>query len=149
MMVDGGRSYKMEASEKKKLAHDSLLREIHNIDRITEMHAQIVIFISAALIAFVSSQLKSPKVVYLGSITGILICIEWILKVIRHRRIFRTSYDKLTELQQNLGIDALRPLPKPHKNLFSLDGFTILIWLAILFLLFWIAIALVVGFGLI
>jgi len=137
----------MEASEKQKLAHDSLLREIHNIDRITEMHAQIVIFISAALIAFVSSQLRSPKVVYVGSILGILICIEWILKVVRHRYIFRTSYDKLIELQRNLGIDALRPLPQPHKKLFSLDGFTILIWLAILFLLFWVAIALLVGFG--
>lgn len=137
----------MEESEKQKLAHDSLLKEIHNIDHITEMHTQIVILISGALIAFVSSHLSSATVVYAVSMFGILISIEWILKVVRHRRIFRTSYDKLTELQRNLGINALRPLPQPHKKLFSLDGFTILIWLAILFLLFWIGFPLLVRFG--
>ncbi len=136
----------MEICEKQKLAHDSLLREIHNIDNITETHAQTVIAISAGLLAFVSSKLDSPKVVYVGSILGSLICIEWILKIKRHRDIFRATYDKLTELQCDLGIDALRPLPHPHKKLLSLDGFTILIWLAILFLLFWIAIALLVYF---
>lgn len=137
----------MEESEKQKLAHDSLLKEIHNIDHITEMHTQIIILISGALIAFVSSHLSSPTVVYVVSIFGTLISIEWILKVVRHRRIFRTSYDKLTELQRSLGIDALRPLPQPHKKLFSLDGFTILIWLAILFLLFWICLPMLVRFG--
>ncbi len=137
----------MEICEKQKLAHDSLLREIHNIDNITETHAQTVMVISAALIAFVSSKLDSPKVVYMGSILGSLICIEWILKIKRHRDIFRATYDKLAELQYSLGIDAFRPLPHPHKKLFSFDGFTILIWLAIIFLLFWIAIALIVYFG--
>lgn len=99
----------MEKSEKQKLAHDSLLKEIHNIDHITEMHTQIVILISGALIAFASSHLNSPTVVYVLSVFGVLISIEWILKVVRHRHIFRTSYDKLTELQRNLDIDALRP----------------------------------------
>lgn len=136
----------MERSEKQKLAHDSLLSEIHNIDNITEQHTQTVVAITAALIAFVT-QLKSPTAVYIVSIFGILLAIEFILKVIRHRRIFRTSYDKLTKLQFDLGIDALRPLPKPHKILFSLDGFTILIWLALLFLFFWIALAWLAYFG--
>jgi len=137
----------VEKSEKQKLAHDSLLKEIHNIDHITEMHTQIVILISGALIAFASSHLNSPTVVYVLSVFGVLISIEWILKVVRHRHIFRTSYDKLTEPQRNLDIDALRPLPQPHKKLFSLDGFIILIWLAIFFLLFWIGLPLLVRFG--
>lgn len=79
----------MERSEKQKLAHDSLLQEIYNIDNITEKHAQTVLAISAALIVFVSSKLNSPKVVYVVSILGSLICIEWILKIKRHRDIFR------------------------------------------------------------
>ncbi len=137
----------MEESEKQKLAHDSLLKEIHNIDRITEMHSQIVLAITAALIAFASYRLNSPPAVYIVSFLGFFISIEWILKIIRHRQIFRTCHDKLTELQSNLGIDALRPLPHSHKKLLSLDGFTILIWLAILFLLFWIVLPLLVASG--
>ena len=137
----------MEESKKQELAHDSLLKEIHNIDHITEMHSQIVLAITAALIVFVSYQLDSPPAVYVVSLLGFFISIEWILKIIRHRQIFRTCHDKLTELQSDLGIDALRPLPHPHKRLLSLDGFTILIWLAILFLLFWIVLPMLVAFG--
>ena len=137
----------MGLCEEQKLAHDTLLKEIHNIDHITEMHSQIVLAIMAALIIFGSYQLKSPPAVYLISFVGVFISIEWILKLIRHREIFRTCHDKLTKLEKNLGIDALRPLPHPHKKLFSLDGFTLLIWLAILFMLFWVTLPLIVAAG--
>jgi H+/gluconate symporter-like permease len=129
--------------KKVKLAHDSLLKEIHNIDHITEMHAQIVIAIQAALIAFVSSKLESPEVICIGSFLGILICIEWILKVVRHRHIFRESHDKLEDLEISIGIEGLRPVKKkPYKKLFSFDGFTILIWFAMVLIVFWIVIGL-------
>ena len=142
-----GQQQESQLSEKQKIAHATLLKEIHNIDHITEMHSQIVLAIMAALIIFTSYQLNSPPAVYTISFVGSFVSIEWILKVTRHRSIFRTCYDKLTTLESNLGIDALRPLPHPHKKLLSLDGFTLLIWLAILFLLFWIVLPLLVVSG--
>lgn len=138
----------MDADEKTKIAHETLLREIHNIDDITEKHAQIVIAISAALVAFTSTHWPSPKVVYLIAVFGIFICLEWIFKITRHRNIFRSCHDKLTELEKNIGIDALRPLKKPHRKLFSRDGFTILLWFAIVLILFWVLVSLGVRQGL-
>jgi hypothetical protein len=108
---------------------------------------KIALAIMAALIIFTSYQLKSPPAVYMVSFVAFFISIVWILKIIRHRQIFRTCHDKLTKLESNLGIDALRPLPHPHKKLLSLDGFTLLIWLAILFMLFWVALPLLVATG--
>jgi uncharacterized membrane protein HdeD (DUF308 family) len=128
----------MDKSDKQKLAHDSLLKEILNIDEIAEKHSDIIIGISGILIGILATQSPSPEEALMISVFGILLSIEWILKLIRHRLIFRTSYDKLVNLQKDIGIDALRPLPKPHRMLFSFDGFTILIWLGIAFLLFWV-----------
>ena len=63
----------MEESEKQKLAHDTLLKEIHNIDHISEMHSQIALAIMAALIIFTSYQLKSPPALYMVSFVGFLL----------------------------------------------------------------------------
>jgi hypothetical protein len=142
-----GQQQESQPTEVQKIAHDTLLKEILNIDHITEMHSQIVLAIMAALIIFASYQLKSPPAVYLISFVGVFISIEWMLKVIRHRSIFRKCYEELTTLESNLGIEALRSLPHPHKKLLSFDGFTLLIWLAILFLLFWIVLPLLVVSG--
>ena len=135
---------KNEKSEKQKLEHDTLLKEVHNIDHISEMHSQIALAIMAALIIFSSYQLKSPLAVLMISLIGFCITIVWILKIIRHRKIFRTCYKKLTDLERlHLHINALRPLPDPPKKLLSFDGFTLLIWLGIIFIVFWVALPLI------
>lgn len=101
--------------KKDEIAHETLLKELHNVDQLVETHSQIVLAILAALIAFVSSQFANGPLVYFISVFGILISLEWLLKVIRHRMMFRKSHDKLTDLQDRLGIDALRPLTKPYR----------------------------------
>jgi ssDNA-binding Zn-finger/Zn-ribbon topoisomerase 1 len=42
--------------KKDEIAHETLLKELHNVDQLVETHSQIVLAILAALIAFVSSQ---------------------------------------------------------------------------------------------
>ena len=136
----------MTQDEKDKLAHETLLREIHNIDNIAEMHARTVILIIVALFAFVS-QIHSAVGIYIAASVGMAVSFEMLLKVWRHRTIFRTCHDKLTQLEGNIEIDAIRPLPKPHRKLCSFDGFTILIWLAIFFIVVWGAVFGVTGAG--
>ena len=131
-----------------KIAHETLLREVHNIDRITETHTSIIVAILAALIAVTLSQLTSTLSILLASVAGIGISAEMILKVIRHRTIFRSTYERLEKLERALGINALRPLSQRAKEawLLSRDGFTLLIWLGIGFLVFW-AIVLALAFA--
>ena len=136
----------MTQAEQDKLAHETLLREIHNIDNITETHARTVILIIVALFAFVS-QIDSAIGIYIASFVGMAVSFEMLFKVWRHRKIFRECHDKLTELEDNIGIHAIRPLPKPHRKLCSFDGFTILIWLAIFFIVVWGVVFGVTGAG--
>jgi heme exporter protein D len=126
----------MKTEEKQKLAHETLLKEIHNIDEIAESHSRIIIIISSALIVYAVSQ--QPGTSNIIAVLGILIAIEWILKIVRHRKVFRTCHDKLSKLEKEIGIDAIRPLKKPYKNFFSLDGYTLLIWFAIVLITFWV-----------
>jgi hypothetical protein len=45
----------MSISDEDKIAHDALLRELHNIDGIVEKHAELIIATSGALIAFAAT----------------------------------------------------------------------------------------------
>jgi len=137
----------MNEDDKQKIAHDSLLREMHNIDDITEKHSQIVLAISAALIVFASTNLYCKKAIQLISFFGISIGIIWILKTIRHRMIFRECHEKLSILGCVLRINAIRTAPKkPYKHVFSFDGFTLLLWYAAFLIIFWIFILFNYGF---
>jgi hypothetical protein len=134
-------------TDKQKVSHDVLYRELHNLDNLVEKHAELVLAISAALFAFASAHLNSPPVVWLASAFGFAAAVEWILKIVRHRRLFRSAHEKLGTLETQIGIDTLRPLKRPYKNFFSLDGFTILLWLAMLLIVFWPALSVCVGIG--
>jgi hypothetical protein len=126
-----------QISRRDEIAHETLLKELHNIDNLAETHSRIVLIISAALLAFASTQLADLTIVAFVALFGIFVSVEWLLKIIRHRKVFRSTHDKLTRLERQLGIDAVRPLPQPHKRLFSLDGFTLLLWLSIVIIIFW------------
>jgi hypothetical protein len=62
----------MNEDEKMRIWHDTLLSEIHNIDDIAEKHTQVVMAISAALVAFASAQWSARKVVGLVRRSGAL-----------------------------------------------------------------------------
>ncbi len=125
----------IKITDAQKITHDTLLSELHNIDDLAERHTQVVLFISAALIAY--SSLKQPDQIIIIAILGALVSLEWMLKVLRYRQIFRSVHDRLSTLEQQMGVNALRPLNKPHKKLFSFDGLTMLLWFASFILLFW------------
>ena len=130
----------MDDDEKKRISHATLLSEIHKVDDIAEKHAQIIIAISAALVAFASAHWAAKMVVTLVAAFGILVCVEWIFKITRHREIFQTCYEKLVAVERQIGINALRPPPKRLWNSISRDGFTILIWFAGVLVLLWLLI---------
>jgi len=133
----------MTVCDAQKIAHESLLRELHNIDQIVETQTQIVIIIIAALVGFVSVHLDSSKEVFLISIFGLLISIGWVLQLLRYRYVFLEIYKKITELQRIIGIDAIRPKPLPRRLIF--DGYLILEGLGCLFILFWFCLLLLYG----
>jgi len=130
-----------EVDPRDRIAYETALKEFHNIDNLVETHSRIILIISAALFAFVSSKTDDAALVVFVALFGILICIIWMLKVIRHRRIFREAHGKLKRLEKKMGIDAVRALPGKGKRLWSIDGFTLLIWLAMLIVIFWVSLA--------
>src|SRR5690348_5763024 len=134
----------MTNDEKNKLAHEALYRELHQIDDLVEKHAQLVLAISAALFVFAGAHLHSPIIIWFAATFGVVSAGEWILKIVRHRRIFRVAHENLAKVELSIGIKTLRPLRKPYRNLFSLDGFTILLWLATILILFWLLLAVLV-----
>jgi hypothetical protein len=46
--------------EKEKIAYDALLRDIHTIDQVAEVHARTVIITLSGLLAFVVGFVRSP-----------------------------------------------------------------------------------------
>ena len=125
--------------EIKKIKYDSLLREIHNIDHITEIHSSTVITISSGLIAFAAYNSHSIPVVIATSVLGICVATLWFLKTLRHRDIFRYCYDQLSALEFNgVRISAFRPLEKKRGAVFSFDGFTLLLWFSALLIVSWL-----------
>lgn len=123
--------------EKVRLQYDALLRELHNIDHITEIHTATVIAISAALLAFVANNPENFMGMILIALVGLAISIEWMLKLQRHRQIFDDVLQRLRELQNREGfLNGLRPPPNPGK----FTGFQILSGLAVIITVIWVGV---------
>jgi len=117
------------------IAHETALKELHNVDGLVETHSRMILVISAALLAFSLSTVTNREMVPYIAIFGILIALEWILKIVRHRDIFLHCLERIRTIETKIGIDAIRPPPK--ERIISFDGFTLLLVLAGIILIFW------------
>jgi hypothetical protein len=128
-------------TEKKEFVHEALVKEMHKADDLAETHSVLVVTISGAAFAFAATQLEIPKVVYFVTAFGLLVAIEWFLKLKRHDEIFSTARDRLVKIEKDLDITTARPTAS------LMSGFTILKWLAGVFIVGWILIAFTVASG--
>jgi len=128
----------MTDDEKRKLAHEALLKEMHKADDLVEKHSQLVIAITGAAFGFAATQLDKPRVVYFVVVLGVIVAFEWICKIVRHRQIFIAARNQLIEVENALELpfQTVRPLGK-ERLLFSFNGFTILLWFAFALILTW------------
>lgn len=124
-----------------RLAHESLLKELHNIDNIAEEFFRTSIFINAALLAFIST-LRTQQAILISFIVGLAISIVMIFKAYRHRHIFVFCYKRIKNLEKRLGTEAVRDFPSDKRFLLCWppDGFSLLGWFGIVFTLLWIGI---------
>ena len=129
--------HNMKDSDLLKLRHDTLLREVHNMDCIVEMHSSIVVVVSGTMWAFVhvASNLHNGALVKMISVFGIVVVVEWVFKLSRHKNISDTCMERLRDLEGVLEIDALRPKP----CLSCLNGICLLFLLAIAILAMWLS----------
>jgi hypothetical protein len=125
----------MALDEAQKFAHETLMAELHKADDLVETHSGLVIGISGAAMGFTATQLQKPRVVTVVAIFGVLVVIEWLFKIARHRQIFRSARARLVALDAALGIDTVRPIGR-------INGFNILLGLAIAFLVLWVGLGL-------
>lgn len=124
-----------------RLAHESLLRELHNIDGIAETFARTAILVVVALMAFVSA-VRTQDAILVSFSIGLLISGLMVFKASRHRKIFVECYKRITSLQKSLGINAIREFPADKEFLCCLDGFSLLGYLGIGFFIAWVVILL-------
>jgi hypothetical protein len=101
----------MTQFDKDKLAHESLLMELHNIDGIAETFARTAILINTALIAFISQVGTYCAICWISFFIGGLISGLMIFKAYRHRTIFVDCYKKIRDIEKNLKINAVRECP--------------------------------------
>lgn len=123
----------MTPEDKNKLSHEAILKELHKADDLVEMHSGLIIAISGAAFGFAATHLEQIHVVSFTAVFGILVAIEWILKIIRHRQIFMAALNNLRDVENNLDIKTARP--NPYKYL--PNGFTTLLGFAILLIIMW------------
>jgi len=117
-----------------------LLSEMHNIDKVAETHAQIIVAIMSVLLIFLFKE--NP---FLACIIGGGLSIEFLFKAIRHRHILRTTNRKIRNVEWRLAIDAKYSVARVlgDNRFFSYDGLTILIYLAIFFIATWLGLFIV------
>jgi hypothetical protein len=129
-------------TEKLEFAHEALLKEMHKADDLAETHSTLVVTISGAAFAFAVTQLENTTVVISVAVFGILVALEWLLKIIRHNQIFVAARNKLVAVEGQLRITTARP-PATY-----ISGFNILRLLASLFLAGWVLVIIAVSFDL-
>lgn len=117
--------------------HDSLLKEVHNADGLVEHHSSVALTISAALLAYASSKYVNPSEVFFIVVIGVLVNVEWLFKIIRHKAIFDSCIDRLRILDGELGLNSLRPRP----GVFYKNGFKLTASLGLLLLVMWVVFA--------
>lgn len=67
--LSGGAKQMTTEADINKLAHDSLLRELHNIDSIAETFARTAILIVVALLAFIST-LRTQDAIWVSLVSA-------------------------------------------------------------------------------
>jgi hypothetical protein len=126
-----------------KIIADTALKEMHNIDKITEQHAGIIMALMAAIFAFIVVAISQGKIsnlaVYVVSGLGIVLAGELGVKAWRHRNIFLNANDTLKKVEEKIIPNKKEcqdmKLSRTIKKWWN--GFMIIAYLAGIFILFW------------
>ena len=135
----------MAIDDKYKMVGEAAQKEMHNIDHITEQHAGIITALMAAIIAFVAVVISKPDipriVIYFACGFGIILAIEMVCKAVRHQKIFESANEKLKYIDKKIITgDAERKKIPLHRSFNRWwNGFRIVLYLAIVFIIFWVA----------
>ena len=112
------------------IALETVLKEMHKADDLVETHSQLVITVSGAAFGFAATRLDQPLVVYFVSFFGLLVAIEWLLKIRRHRQISSAARTRWSAMDAALKIETVRPIGSPN-------GFDILRVAALVLIIMW------------
>lgn len=128
----------MSPDEKNKLSHEAILKELHKADDLVETHSGLIIAISGAALGFAATHLEQSNIIYFVASFGILVAIEWILKIIRHQQIFMAALGQLREVENSNKLDLAVKTARPEPYKYLPNGFNILLGFAILLIIMWV-----------
>lgn len=123
-------------SEEDKIAHETLLKEIHLVDNLLETHANIMIVLISGMLFFLF-KIESKTAMEILSIVGFFVSLEFFCHTYRFKHIAKSANDRLKEIEKRIGIDTTRK-PTYLWKIKIPSGSTLLLCISTLFMTTWI-----------
>lgn len=123
-------------SEKDKIAHEVLLKEIHLVDNLLETHANIMIVLISGLL-FLVFKIELKIAMYILSILGFAVSLEFFCHIYRFKKIAQSATDRVIEIEKRIGIDTRRK-PAMLWKIKIPTGSTLILCISTVFIALWL-----------
>ena len=134
-------------SEEDKIAHETLLSEIHLVDNLLETHANIMIVLISAMLFFIF-QIQTKIAMEILSIVGFFVSLEFFSHTYRLKHIAKSACDRLKEIEKRIGIDTARK-PTYLWKIRIPSGSTLLLCISTLFMATWLVLLMLLAMNVI
>jgi len=134
-------------SDEDKIAHETLLKEIHLIDNLLETHANIMIVLISGMLFFLF-KIESKIAMNILSVVGFIVSLEFFAHTYRLKHIAKSATERLIEIEKRIGIDTTRKPTRLWKIRIP-TGSTLILGISIVFMTVWILLIVSLNVGII
>jgi len=123
-------------SDKDRMAHETLLKEIHLVDNLLETHANIMIVLISGMLYFIF-KIESVIAAKILSVLGLAVSLEFFCHIYRLKHVAKSAMERLIEIEKRIGIDTGRR-KTVLLGIRIPSGSTLILYISVLFIAIWL-----------